>query len=111
MTAIFDHTGRWRTAGPGEHYHPQSQAGQPWGLRQMRPFTDVEVEPAYRAVVDGETQLTRYLDETGQPIELGKHRRTERYTEKRDSTRTKPQDNQGPNDSDTDNSTVLDGSD
>jgi putative ATP-grasp target RiPP len=110
MAALFDHRGPWRTAKPeglNRRVHPE----EPWGVRQMRPFSNIDVQPSYRVVIDAETQTARYIDRAGRPIEAGKHRQTKSYTEKRDSTRTKPMDNQGPNDSDTDNSTVVDGTD
>jgi putative ATP-grasp target RiPP len=46
---------------------------RPWGATRLAPFTG-PVGVAYaRLELDPDTQVTVYFDETGQPIEMGRH--------------------------------------
>lgn len=48
-------------------------ASRPWGARRAAPFTGLAGTAYARLELDPGTQMTRYLDEAGQPVEMGKH--------------------------------------
>ncbi|MFI1884889.1 MULTISPECIES: putative ATP-grasp-modified RiPP [Streptomyces] len=46
-------------------------AVQPWGTRRLAPYPTTVELPFTRTEIDPETQTTRYLDATGQLVEMG----------------------------------------
>lgn len=58
---------------------------RPWGARRAMPFTGPVGTGYTRLELDPETQMTRYFDGAGQPLEMGKHG-TNKATNKSEST-------------------------
>lgn len=46
---------------------------RPWGATRLAPFTGPAGAGYARLELDPVTQITRYLDERGHPVEMGKH--------------------------------------
>ncbi len=67
---MFSHADRFPT---GPALPSGIATPRPWALRRMRPYPGWEAPGYARAVLDPETQTTRYFDEAGRPVEMGKH--------------------------------------
>jgi putative ATP-grasp target RiPP len=50
-----------------------SDAMRPWGATRVAPYVGPAGQRYARLELDADTQVTRYLDETGQPLQMGKH--------------------------------------
>lgn len=50
-----------------------ADAPRPWGATRLAPFTGPVGSGYARVELDQTTQIARYLDEAGQPIEMGAH--------------------------------------
>ncbi|MFJ3194708.1 putative ATP-grasp-modified RiPP [Streptomyces griseoviridis] len=46
---------------------------RPWGVGRLAPYPSVAERPHASVTVDPDTQLGRYLDRDGRPVEMGKH--------------------------------------
>lgn len=45
----------------------------PWGVQRLALYPSITQVPYVQTELDPDTQTTRYLDATGNPIEMGKH--------------------------------------
>ncbi|WP_428934855.1 putative ATP-grasp-modified RiPP [Streptomyces sp. ACT015] len=46
---------------------------RPWGAGRLAPYPHVIHRPHASVTVDPDTQLGRYLDREGRPVEMGRH--------------------------------------
>ncbi|MFK8906089.1 putative ATP-grasp-modified RiPP [Streptomyces sp. YS-3] len=51
----------------------RTSTAAPWGVQRLALYPNVIRVPYSRTELDPETQMTRYLDPDGNPVDMGKH--------------------------------------